>query len=239
MNVFISYRRADTQDFVGRLADRLRQEREIDKLFLDVEEIDPGEDFKAKITRSLNAMKKSGVCLVIIGKDWAGRSASGATRLDDDKDFVRLEVAGALSSVKVIPVLVNEASMPDARTLPPELQKLPTLNGVSVRTNSFRRDSDYLIDAILARKEPSPLSRYWNRHPFQESVVRAFFGLVVTSVLIIVAAAILQAATPEHLSLNQVLGGTGPMIVALAGALLLGMLAPLFFRRRRRRLKPA
>lgn len=233
MKLFISYRRGDSKDFAGRLADRLRAESQIDEIFLDIDAIEPGEPFKDKIARS---MKKSAVCLVLIGREWLGEAASGASaRIFDDNDFVRMEVAEALSgAVKVIPVLVNGADMPEASQLPPDLQRLPSLNAISVRHESFRRDADFLADAILSRKEPGPLSRYWNRHPFQESVVRALLGLVVAAILV-VAGAILYQRLSHGGSLDQAFGGVGPMLAAVVGVLLLGMVLPLIVRRRRRR----
>jgi hypothetical protein len=232
MKVFISYRRGDARDFAGRLADRLREEAQIDQIFLDVDGIEPGEDFKSKIDK---AIRQSAACLVLIGKEWTGKSASNApARIYDQNDFVRLEVREALNSpVKVIPVLVNGATMPEAEELPEDLARLSNLNAVSVRHDSFRRDADYLADAILARKEPSPLSRYWNRHPFQEGLVRATLGLAAAAFVLVVGAGIYQSAT--GLALNQALGGIGPMLLLVVATLLTGMIFPLLVRRRRRR----
>lgn len=232
MKLFISYRRGDTRDFAGRLADFLRREPQIDEIFLDVDAIDAGADFKARIE---GALSKSAVCLVLIGKDWRGESASGApARIEDAGDFVRLEVARALlGPVKVIPVLVNGAEMPEVGSLPEDLKKLPTLNAISVRHESFRRDANFLADAILARKEPSPLSRYWNRHPFQESLFRFVMGIATAAALLIAGAAAYQGVT--GLALNQALGGTGQVVILIATVLVLGGLLPLIFRRRRAR----
>jgi TIR domain len=232
MKVFISYRRGDSKDFAGRLADRLRAEPQIDEIFLDIDAIELGEPFKDKITKSL---KKCGVCLVLIGSEWRGESASGAqARIFDDGDFVRLEVAEALaSSVKTIPVLVNGAAMPSVADLPLDLQKLPSLNAISVRHESFRRDADFLTDAMLSRKEPSPLARYWNRHPFQEGVVRSGFGLITAAALVLGAAVAYHAATGN--ALDQLLGDKWTVAMAVAGVLSVGIVGPLIFRRRRRR----
>lgn len=232
MKLFISYRRGDARDVAGRLVDRLRQEPQIDHIFIDVEGIAPGEEFKSKID---SAIKQSAACLVLIGKEWTGKSVSEArARIFDENDFVRLEVREALrSAAKVIPVLVNGAAMPSMEDLPEDLQRLPTLHAVSVRHESFARDADYLADAILARKEPSPLSRYWNRHPFQEGLLRSSLGLVTAALLLVAGAGVYQALT--GLALNQVLGGVGPVILLVAGVLLAGMIFPLIIRRRRRR----
>jgi TIR domain len=57
--------------------------------------------------------------LVVIGPGWL------CPRLQDPNDHVRLEVAAALErNVRVIPVLVGGATMPEANSLPPDLAGL-------------------------------------------------------------------------------------------------------------------
>ena len=232
MKLFISYRRGDTRDFAGRLADRLRQEPQIDEIFLDIDHIAAGENFKERIQK---ALKQSSACLVLIGDEWMGKSASDAPpRISDDLDFVRMEVREALNSgTRVIPVLVNNAPMPNSEDLPEEVRRLTELNAISMRHDSFRRDADFLADAVMSRKEPSWWARYWNRHPGQENLLRATSGLVFTIVLLIAGAAIYQSAT--GLALNQALGGTGQVVVLVAAVILFGIAAPVILGRRRRR----
>lgn len=231
MRVFVSYRRSDTKDLAGRLSDRLRQELQIQDVFFDIEEIDAGASFESRIQSSL---KKCAVCVVLIGSDWLGKRDSGAARIFEERDFVRLEVREALAGkAKVIPVLVNGAAMPGADELPADLQRLPALNAVSLRHESFSRDADFLTDAVLARKAPGPLHRYWVRHPFQEGLVRSFTGILVVAALLVGAAAAHQAVT--GLALNQALGGVGPVLMLAVGGLSAGAILPLIFRGRRRR----
>lgn len=239
MKLFISYRRSDTREFAGRLADALRQERQIDDIFFDVEDIEAGVDFK---TRIQSFLKRSGVCLVLIGRDWRGESGrKDSARIFEDSDFVRLEVREALTSnVKVIPVLVDGASMPNPVDLPEDLQALTGLNAVAVRHESFKRDANFLADAILARKEPSPLSRYWARHPFQEGLVRATVGVVVAALVLLAGAAAYHSyacAQGACRSMSEAVGGVGPTLLIASGVLLAGIVLPLIFRRARRRIR--
>jgi len=228
VKVFISYRRGDAKGIAGRLADRLGQEVQIDEVFFDTEEIGAGEDFEAKIRRSL---MRSSLCFVLIGDKWSGE---GVNRLFEERDFVRLEVGEALQTVgKVIPVLIDGARMPSVHDLPSDLQPLTRLNAVMLRHESFRRDADFLADAALARKPPGPLSRYWNRHPFQESLVRSLAGLLVAALLLVGGAAVHKASTGH--SLDEALGGIGPVLLLVAGALAAGVIVPLILRKRRRR----
>src|SRR5215813_678056 len=134
MNVFISYRREDTKDFAGRLFDRLKEEPRIKKIFLDVDGIDKGADFKDKIESAMGECEQA---LLLIGPGWC---AGG--RIKQDGDFVRLEAHSALQSrAKVLPVLVNGATMPKLSDLPADLSELPAINALSIRYDSFNRDS--------------------------------------------------------------------------------------------------
>jgi len=150
LKIFISYRRDDTRDLSGRVADRLRTHPRLRDVFFDVSSIEAGASFVADINRAMN---RDPVCLVMIGNAWRGQRPDGTNRLDDPKDVVRGEVAGALASgLRVIPVLAGGISMPKADTLPEPLRALSTLNAVALRHESFDQDMDRLIDAILRRR---------------------------------------------------------------------------------------
>ena len=228
MNVFISYRREDTKDFAGRLFDRLRDEPRIKKIFLDVDGIDKGADFKTKIEASMRECEQA---LLLIGPNWC---ADG--RIKQDGDFVRLEAQEALAGrAKVLPVLVNGAAMPMASDLPAELAQLPAVNALSIRYDSFDRDSDYLVDVLLSRKKPQGIDRYWFAHPLQYGIYRLVLGMLATAFLLIVGLAIYNAVTGH--SLSDLLGGdsNAAMLVAVAVVLAGGLLSLVIFRRRRRR----
>src|SRR5687767_11777987 len=120
-NIFMSYRREDTAPYAGRLYDRLAAQFGKDQIFIDVDRIQPGDDFVEIITRTIAAAR---VLLVVIGRQWASVSDhTGARRLDDPDDFVRLEILAALArDLRVIPVLVGGATMPRPEDLPEPLQ---------------------------------------------------------------------------------------------------------------------
>ena len=121
--IFISYRREDTAGYAGRVSDRLSQRFGSEKIFIDVDTIEPGEDFVEAIE------EKVGICdalVALIGKDWLDcKNEGGTRRLDDPNDFVRLEVLAALSrNVRVIPVVLEGARMPRLQDLPEPLVPL-------------------------------------------------------------------------------------------------------------------
>ena len=112
MKIFISYRRDDSAGYAGRLFDHLAARFGAKNVFMDIDTIEPGEDFRTVVE---NAVSTCDVVLAMIGKQWLSLSdAQGGRRLDDPRDWVRIEIATALanSRVRVIPVLVRDASMP-------------------------------------------------------------------------------------------------------------------------------
>jgi len=228
MNVFISYRRSDTQDFSGRLADRLRDAHGVGDVFLDVDEIEAGEDFERRIR---NALEQSAVSLVVIGPNWCGEGTGNQARIFQPDDFVRLEVREALKSgTKVLPVLANGALMPSRARLPEELQPLTKLNAVSVRHSDFERDTDYLLDVIFARKKPGRIRAYFRRHPILRALLDSLGGAFAAFFLLVLVLAAFNVAT--GLSLDQVVDGTGPAILITLVVMALGAGLPIYLRMR-------
>ena len=146
----MSYRRDDTAPYAGRLHDRLAAQFGKDQIFMDVDRIEPGEDFAEVIERSIGAAR---VLLVLIGRQWTGVSDdTGARRLDNHDDFVRLEVVAALArEMRVIPVLVGGAIMPRAEDLPEPLQPLVRRHAFEISDTRFHADTDRLIESIERR----------------------------------------------------------------------------------------
>src|ERR1700735_846066 len=93
--IFISYRRDDTEGEAGRLYDDLVRAYGNDSVFMDVAGIEPGLDFRKAIDANVASC---GVLLAVIGPSWASvTDSAGARRLDNANDFVRLEIASALT----------------------------------------------------------------------------------------------------------------------------------------------
>ena len=146
--IFISYRRADSADVTGRIYDRLAAHFGESAIFKDVDSIPPGIDFKEHLEKAVGKCK---IFLVVIGDQWLDASDSKQNnRLQDPRDFVRIEVEAALiRNIRIIPLLVRGASMPAEEQLPPSLQKLVYRNAIPIRPDpDFHRDMDRLIAAI-------------------------------------------------------------------------------------------
>jgi len=155
--IFINYRKAeDSGATAGRVRDHLARAFGRDQLFIDVDDIPVGIDFKAHLNSQL---AECSVILVVIGSKWLRVMQR---RLDQPEDYVAMEIAAALErNTPVIPVLVDGASIPNESELPNNLKRLAHRQGVDVRNSSFVRDVDALIarmretvPALLARLEP-------------------------------------------------------------------------------------
>jgi hypothetical protein len=158
--IFISYRREDSAPHAGRLNDRLCLAFGADRVFMDIDDIPLGQNFTAVLRDNVAA---ADVVLVVIGPKWHSMAGpDGRRRLDDERDFVRFEVAEALRQGKrVIPILVNDTPMPDAADLPADLQPLLVCQALHLADARFNRDATDLIRA-LGGAEPGPSSvRRW------------------------------------------------------------------------------
>lgn len=145
--IFVSYRREDSRGAAGRIYDRLELHFGSDRIFMDVDTIQPGMDFVKAIE---DAVGISDIFLVVIGPTWLTTTDSaGHRRLDNPEDFVRLEVGAALKrNVWVIPVLVDGAIMPRSLDLPDDLKALTRRNAIEISHTRFSMDAERLIRAI-------------------------------------------------------------------------------------------
>src|SRR3954453_21612689 len=102
----MSYRRQDTEIPAGWLYDRLSEPFPGGEVFKDVDAIRLGEDRAPEINRAVRACR---ALLALIGPQWLTVSgAGGGRRMDDEHDFVRLEImAGPEGDGLVVPVLVG------------------------------------------------------------------------------------------------------------------------------------
>ena len=146
--IFISYRRVEAIAYAGWLADSLSEDFGEQQVFRDLDSIEPGLDFVETIERALSS---AGVVLVVIGKSWLTVSdAAGRQRLQNPDDYVRREIATALQqrNVRVLPVLIQGASMPSADELPEELAPLARRNAFEVHDTSWQDDVRRLTKAV-------------------------------------------------------------------------------------------
>jgi len=152
--IFISYRRDDSKDIAGRLVDRLRKEYSPEQLFLDIETIPLGDNFETVLAKRLEICD---VLLALIGPSWVDiKDSAGHRRLDSSNDFVRREIAAALSrdDVRVIPVLVSGATLPQSEQLPDDLKRLLARQKCELRYERFSADADDLVAQLTSIVPP-------------------------------------------------------------------------------------
>jgi formylglycine-generating enzyme required for sulfatase activity len=145
--IFISYRRGDSAGSAGRLHDRLERTFGSERVFMDAERIQSGEDFSEAIDARLASCD---VFIAVIGRNWLKAADQyGRRRLDIPNDWVRTEIAAALSrNLLVIPLLVEDAELPKPEALPGDLVRLPELQAMEIHHASFHQDVDRLLDRI-------------------------------------------------------------------------------------------
>jgi TIR domain len=184
MNVFLSYRRADSQVTAGRMAQFLDGTPAIDEVFLDVDNIGVGENFEQAIQATLDKVSH---VFVLIGPQWQGPAGTpGRARIFDADDMVRQETRIALlSKATVVPILIDEARMPRAGELPDELRGLPKINAFALRTAHFDEDMDNLLDVLLGQRRGR--GSRWRLAPLTPTgiALRALGGLLLGGVVLL------------------------------------------------------
>ena len=158
--VFISYRRDDSAEAARRIFDGLAARLGAERVFIDAVTLEPGQDFAAAI------QEKVGFCdalVAVIGPRWLTCTGpDGRRRLDEPDDWVRLEIASALSQdVKVVPTLVDGADLPDARDLPAPLTGLTNHQAIDLHREQFARDLERLERALAPSAAASNPIALW------------------------------------------------------------------------------
>lgn len=145
-NIFLSYRRDDSQGFTAAIYTLLELHFGSDRIFMDVDTLIPGSDFVQALE---DAVGGCDIFLAIIGPIWETvADEGGVRRLDNPEDFVRIEIAHALErGIPVIPVLVGGARMPSSENLPDNLKSLARRHAFSIGDH-LRPDVQRLIGVL-------------------------------------------------------------------------------------------
>jgi CHASE2 domain-containing sensor protein len=143
--VFISYRRDDSIVHARLIYAELAQRLGTDAVFMDIEDIPYGGDFKQAIDARLN---DCAIVIAVIGPRWSEllRQRAGTD------DYVHYELARALTLGKrLLPVLVGKATPPAAADLPADLQGLRLLNQLTLDERSLKPHLNALLEAVQGR----------------------------------------------------------------------------------------
>lgn len=197
-DIFINYRRDDSTAYAGRIYDRLAKHFGRESCFIDIDHIAPGEDFKQVIQEKLSTVQ---VAVVLIGKQWLNiKDDNGQRRLDNPDDFVRLEIATLLvRKIRVVPVLVGGADVPNAAQLPESLVLLAERNAHEISDTRFHYDIDRLIEALEAivsiKNSQEQTQQYKKTQKNKKITIAAMFSIMKKKITIFISISIIVFIT--------------------------------------------
>lgn len=232
--IFVSYRRDDAKHAAGRLVDRLSRSIPDEQIFIDIDNIDPGLDFRKVLTEKVQACD---VLLAVIGPGWmSSRNEDGQLRLDDPRDFVRIEIEAALArDVRVIPVLVDGARMPREQDLPEPLKSLSYRNAVQLAHERFTADADHLAKALsravgMLDEDKVPVVREAKQDATPRLTSANFASHLQTAAITLLGVAYVIAAALSPIVLPTMLGfaQTDKQVAATIFWLMVGTVATSF-----------
>jgi TIR domain len=149
INIFISYRRSDSNQAAGRIFDLLKERYGEDQIFFDVDSIPIGVHFAEHISKTLILCA---AVLAVIGNTWINpswrKSRFSLFRRTPPEDFVETELR-LESGIPVIPILIDGAVMPRRSQLPATIADIVTLNAAQVRAGrDFHKDMTEVLNLI-------------------------------------------------------------------------------------------
>jgi DNA-binding response OmpR family regulator len=144
-HIFISYRHGSGAEYAWRLYDHLASHFGKSNVLIDVHQADEDTDSASDIQTALD---KCQTILVVIGQQWTSMTDNhGYQLLSNENDHVRREVSSALKrNMRIIPVLVENATLPQKKDLPDDLRGLTDCKAVSiVNQRDLHEPLQYLI----------------------------------------------------------------------------------------------
>ena len=114
---------------------------------MDVDSIALGREFRQALHERLETCD---ALLALIGPGWLeSKDGAGKRRLEDPGDYVRQEIAIALTrNIPVTPVLVQGATLPQSDRLPVDLKDLSFRNGIELSHTRWHSDVRELAERL-------------------------------------------------------------------------------------------
>jgi hypothetical protein len=161
-SVFISYRRDDTATYAERIYRDLTRHYGVTAVFYDLVSLGPGVDFAR---RADDAIRHCDALLLLIGRSFFKGSSTSTTRLashfHDHPQYLFGELRNALDrNIPVVPILVNEATLPDVDDWPTDLHGLARINVITLSDASWQPDIERLVSALDSSIRPHA-SKHW------------------------------------------------------------------------------
>jgi hypothetical protein len=146
LKVFLNYRHEDTLGTAWALFMKLEERFGAENVFFDNGSLRPGMRWFDEIRSHL---AYSGAVVALIGSRWMSSLTEHLQR--GGEDYVVKEIDLALRSgphVTLIPVLVDNAELPDPNDLPPSLRALPGCQVEHLRHANLPGDIDHLVECL-------------------------------------------------------------------------------------------
>ena len=215
--IIVSYRRSDSAAITGRIFDRLIDRYGEQSVFMDIDRIPFGTDFRHHIQ---DALRDADILLAVIGPTWLGKTGDGRSRILDEADPVRVEIEAALKKgLAVIPVLVDNATMPGAADLPESIRDFAYINAAPIDVGrDFRQHMERLtrsIDSIIGTDKAAMeavLARGYPDAPTRSSWSARRMAAVIGSVAVVLGGAIIAINL-----MSERVGQNAPTTVAPPG----------------------
>ncbi len=186
-HVFLSYRRADTPKDAERLRADLARVFGRKRVFLDTHSLPAGVNFAHAIDETIDDCD---VVVAMIGNKWIGpRQEDERSRIHDPQDHVRLEIEKALGRhIRIIPVMVDGATVPSARDLPDSMHPLLGIHAIDLTQRRWAEDVEDLVKYIRETPRRTPIETgemrriQWRRRRHLGFALAAIAGLVAGAV---------------------------------------------------------
>ncbi|MGO8948488.1 MAG: toll/interleukin-1 receptor domain-containing protein [Ktedonobacterales bacterium] len=194
--IFISYRRDDSADVCARIYDWLTYRLPPENVFTNVDAVPFGVDF---MKHAEAAIKQCNVMLLVIGSKWL--TPSGGV-----SNSVRMEIELALQyNVKIVPVLVHDATMPTRTLLSPSIQPIVSLNANALHALDpyFQSDIERLLpDLGISKRLAIRGGSYWGISRPRYQGLSLFALAVCISVVMYSLVVVIELATNTGNSLD-------------------------------------
>jgi SIR2-like domain/TIR domain len=158
LRIFINYRHEDVPFAASTLYRELKGRFDAENIFFDSGTLRPGMQFIEAITSHLTGT--GGAFLALIGPQWLPTMDAHRRRGDDDYVVQEIDL-GLRNGWTVIPVLLNDATLPHGRDLPLAIRALPRYQVAHLRQTSLDAD----VEDLIAR-----LDEIGSRPPVDEQV---------------------------------------------------------------------
>jgi pterin-4a-carbinolamine dehydratase len=156
-DIFISYRRLDSAIFSQWLAVQLNAAYGQDSVFIDTQNVRTADVWAEQIKQRLES---ASLVLAVIGKGWLSIADDfGRRRIDLPDDWVRQEIESSLKSgKKMLPLLVEGATLPATEALPPSIARLLDIQAFSMDLEAMQRDMTDLVKQVGSLIGRAPIS---------------------------------------------------------------------------------